>query len=118
MGTKILDSIFRTFLLIILLLSVSCEDNIVEPPDNQQFSSVLKGKVTLENQTEHSNALVYIDSLNRGVSTDSSGNYTILFIFSAFQILFLLILNFFFICLKRELGGSYEKFYTNLFIFL
>jgi len=67
------------YLIIILLLLVSCEDNIVEPPDNQQFSSVLKGKVILENQTEHSNALVYIDSLNRGVSTDSSGNYTLLF---------------------------------------
>jgi hypothetical protein len=34
----------------------------------------------IENQTEHSNALVYIDSFNRGVSTDSSGNYTLLFI--------------------------------------
>lgn len=82
MGTKISDSIFRikfSFLWIILLLSVSCEDNIVDPPDNQQFSGILKGKVILENQTEHSNALVYIDSLNRGVSTDSNGSYAILF---------------------------------------
>jgi hypothetical protein len=82
MGTKISDSILRikfSFLLIILLLLVSCEDNIVEPPGKQLFSSAIKGKVILENQTEHSNALVYIDSLNRGVSTDSSGSYTILF---------------------------------------
>jgi len=34
----------------------------------------------LENQTEHSNALIYLGgSLDRGVSSDSSGNYTIQF---------------------------------------
>ena len=43
------------------------------------FSSMISGQVTLENQEEHSNALIYLDSLDRGVSSDSSGGYTIQF---------------------------------------
>ena len=62
-----------------LLFIISCKNQITNPPEKQLYSSVLKGKVTLENQSEYSNCLVYIDSLNRGVSSDSSGNYTILF---------------------------------------
>jgi len=58
--------------------------NLINPPDDNGgdsiiYSSTLSGKVFLENQIEHSNALVYIDSLNRGISTDSSGDYTLLF---------------------------------------
>ena len=43
------------------------------------FSSTISGQITLENQEEHSNALIYLDSLDRGVSSDSSGGYTIQF---------------------------------------
>ena len=62
-----------------LLFIISCTDEITNPPEKQIYTSTITGKVKLENQTENSNCLVYIDSLNRGVSTDSSGNYTILF---------------------------------------
>jgi len=58
---------------------MSCEDNSLLPLPTQKCSSSFRGKVILQNQTEYSNALVYIDSLNRGVSTDSSGNYTFQF---------------------------------------
>lgn len=64
---------------IMLLLVISCNDTITPPLVRPKYSDVLKGKVMLENQIEYSNALVYIDNLNRGVSSDSSGNYTILF---------------------------------------
>ena len=75
---------FNTFhyvlIIITSLLALSCKDEIVSPPQEKQLcSSKLKGSVILENQTEYSNALIYIDSLNRGVSTDSSGNFTINF---------------------------------------
>ena len=71
--------------IIIVVLLLSCDDDIIpptpEPPtyDSTLYTEVLKGKVILENQTEHSNALVYLDSLNRGVGTDSSGNYSMQF---------------------------------------
>lgn len=58
---------------------MSCKDNSVLHLPIQKFSTSFSGRVILQNQTEHSNALVYIDSLNRGVSTDSSGNYTFKF---------------------------------------
>jgi hypothetical protein len=66
----------------ILLLLTNCKDEIISPPPPPEpplYTKVLKGKVILENQTENSNALVYLDSLNRGVGTDSSGNYTLIF---------------------------------------
>lgn len=63
----------------IFIMLMSCEDNSLLPLPAQKYSSSFKGKVILENQTEYSNALVYVDSLNRGVSTDSSGNYTFQF---------------------------------------
>ena len=70
------------FLFLFAILISAC--NLINPTDDNSddsiiYSSTLSGKVFLENQIEHSNALVYIDSLNRGVSTDSSGNYTLLF---------------------------------------
>jgi hypothetical protein len=74
-----LNSYHHYILYLTLALSFSCNDEIVSPPVKQEFTRELKGKVILENQTEHSNALVYLDSLNRGVSTDSSGNYTLIF---------------------------------------
>ena len=67
---------------------INCEQDfspiIVNPSDKNQpkplkYSTELKGQVYLENQTEHSNALVYIDSLNRGVGTDSTGYFCIQF---------------------------------------
>lgn len=64
----------------LILLLPNCDEEIILPPDEIPiFTQKLKGKVSLENQTEHSNALVYLDSLNRGVGTDSTGSYTIIF---------------------------------------
>ncbi len=72
--------------LIIILLLLTCKDEITSPPPPPPpppgltlYTKELKGKVILENQTENSNALVYLDSLNRGVSTDSIGDYTLQF---------------------------------------
>ncbi|OGU78472.1 MAG: hypothetical protein A2254_15120 [Ignavibacteria bacterium RIFOXYA2_FULL_35_9] len=84
MMLKHIRSIFNVLhcILIIIasLLVLSCKDKIVDPPQEKQlYSPMLRGKVIIENQTEYSNALIYIDSLNRGVSTDSSGNFTIYF---------------------------------------
>ena len=76
--------VFQMVIVIILLLS-SCKDEITSPPDkifppiDTSLTKELKGKVILENQTEHSNALVYLDSLNRGASTDSSGLFLLEF---------------------------------------
>jgi len=63
----------------ILILISSCKDNSTLPEPVKEYSSSISGKVILQNQTEHSNALVYIDGLYRGVSSDSSGNYTLQF---------------------------------------
>jgi hypothetical protein len=79
---RIKPSILKNFLLVLsagLLLGLGCKDQITNPPEKQLYTSIIKGKVTLENQAEYSNCLVYLDSLNRGVSSDSSGNYTISF---------------------------------------
>lgn len=76
------------FLFVVLMSN--CKDGIIPPPpkppipeppgyDSTLYTQELKGKVILENQNEHSNALVYLDSLNRGESTDSSGNYSLQF---------------------------------------
>ena len=62
--------------IVLISLLLGCKDNSVLPLPTQKYSSSFSGKVILQNQTEHSNALVYIDILNRGVSSDSSGNYT------------------------------------------
>ncbi|KAF0152928.1 MAG: hypothetical protein FD143_605 [Ignavibacteria bacterium] len=70
---KTTTSIF--FLIIILF---GCKDEILQSKINK-YTNVVKGDVILQNQTEHSNALVYIDGFNRGVSTDSSGNYILQF---------------------------------------
>ena len=63
----------------ILILISSCKDNSTLPEPLKEYTSSISGKVILQNQTEYSNALVYIDRLYRGVSTDSSGNYTLQF---------------------------------------
>lgn len=70
--------IYRMIIATILLLP-GCNDGIISPPEQPLFTKELTGRVILENQTEHSNALVYLDSLNRGVSTDSSGYYSLRF---------------------------------------
>lgn len=72
----------RTAIISIVLISfalMGCEDNSLLPLPTQKYSSSLSGNVILQNQTENSNALVYVDILNRGISTDSSGNYTFTF---------------------------------------
>jgi hypothetical protein len=64
----------------LLLILASCSEKGVEPPlAYPTHSTKIHGKVILENQTEHSNALIYISGINRGVSSDSSGNYTLTF---------------------------------------
>ena len=74
---------FQFIILIIILLNLNpqtgCKEEINSPPEKPSFTTELKGKVILENQTEHSNALVYLDSLNRGVATDSNGLYSVQF---------------------------------------
>lgn len=42
-------------------------------------TKTLAGQILLENQTEHSNALIYISGLDRGASSDSSGYYSFQF---------------------------------------
>lgn len=74
----LLALIYKMIIAIILLLP-GCNDGIISPPEEPLFTKELTGRVILENQTEHSNALVYLDSLNRGVSTDSSGYYSLRF---------------------------------------
>jgi len=58
----------------------NCIDEMTSPPNSPPepplYTKVLNSKVILENQTKHSNALVYFDSLDRRVGTDSSGIYS------------------------------------------
>jgi len=72
---------FNFFEIIItcLLIFTGCKEEIINPPVKDKYTTRLQGKVILQNQSEHSNALVYIDSLNRGVSTDSNGSYYFIF---------------------------------------
>lgn len=77
--------LIKKFLIVLISLTLilSCEKDFSAisskkekpPPLITIHSESLSGRVFLENQTEQSNALVYIDSLNRGVGTDSSGYY-------------------------------------------
>lgn len=63
------------YIVLICIMLMSCNNNSLLPLPTNKSSSSFRGKVILQNQTEHSNALVYVDNLNRGVSTDSGGNY-------------------------------------------
>lgn len=77
---SIFNVLYCVLIIITSLLVLGCKDKIVDPPQEKQlYSAMLRGKVILENQTEYSNTLIYIDSLYRGASTDSSGNFTIYF---------------------------------------
>lgn len=78
------------FLILFLISSflTSCEKDLsplytptpsIEPVQQPSFTSVISGRVLLENQSEHSNCLVYMDSLDMGTGTDSSGYYTLFF---------------------------------------
>jgi len=62
-------------LAVLTLISYSCNNNPVITINRPPYSNKFTGKVILQNQIENSNALIYIDNLNRGVSSDSSGNY-------------------------------------------
>ncbi|MEW6196708.1 MAG: hypothetical protein AB1521_16295 [Bacteroidota bacterium] len=67
-------------IVIIISLSMnSCQVDPTSPVEKNKYTNVITGIVVLENQEEHSNALIYLDSLNRGVCSDSNGNYKILF---------------------------------------
>lgn len=78
----------KIFIIISLLaLLIHCEKDmspiqrlpLQNPPKQPSFADWIQGRVILENQTEHSNCLVYIDSLDRGTGTDSSGFYSFQF---------------------------------------
>ena len=88
------QSIKNTMLIFaVIMLSFGCSESPTDDGDDNGngngngnggvepvlFTSTISGMVTLENQEEHSNALIYLDSLDRGVSSDSSGGYTIQF---------------------------------------
>jgi len=60
-------------------ISFNCKEKIVGPNEKSLYTTELKGNVILQNQSENSNVLVYLDSLDRGVATDSNGNYSIEF---------------------------------------
>ena len=72
-------------ILAMVLLTSGCSESPTDDDDDNggepfiPFTSTISGQVTLENQPKHSNALIYLDSLDRGVSSDSNGNYTIQF---------------------------------------
>ena len=73
---------FYIFVFILFILWLSCSEDSVSVNDTLppiKTTTLLKGQVILENQSEHSNAMVYIDSLARGTSSDSSGNFSFLF---------------------------------------
>jgi hypothetical protein len=64
------------------ILWLSCSEDSVSVNDTSptaKTTTLLKGRVVLENQAEHSNAMVYVDGLDRGTSSDSSGNFSFQF---------------------------------------
>lgn len=75
--------IFTTYYLLLILVVFSCsrDKSIISNSsvEYSKFSKVLIGYVELENQSKHSNALVYIDSLDIGASSDSLGYFTFQF---------------------------------------
>lgn len=77
----------------------------------ETFTNEIHGYVYLENQSEHSNALVYLDSLDRGVCTDSTGYYSILF--SERDSLFNGILKIFFFLVDYELDSAQVVLYKG-----
>jgi hypothetical protein len=69
--------ILCVFCLFILFYSCKNDNNPVSPKIEElpKYSKTLSGSIQLENQTEHGNALIYIDSLDIGTSSDSSGYF-------------------------------------------
>ncbi len=67
------------FASLIIALFLFCEKSVTPPPEppppEPVFTTTLTGQVLLENQGEHSNALIYLDSLNLGARSDSSGQF-------------------------------------------
>ncbi|NIT60057.1 MAG: hypothetical protein GWN00_28715, partial [Aliifodinibius sp.] len=71
-----------TTLILTLFFSCSKDENPVKPGDGPpplSYTTTLTGRVLLENQSEHSNTLIYIDSLDIGARSDSGGYFTIHF---------------------------------------
>lgn len=66
----------------VYLIFSNCSENSsgTEPePPPPDYNETLSGQVLLENQPEHSNALIYIDGLNIGARTDSGGYFKLQF---------------------------------------
>ncbi len=85
MNIPVLSPLKFLFLLIALLIYViSCDRkaDILSPTSEVKeltFSNKLTGQVFLENQIEHSNCLIFIDSLAKGLGSDSNGTFTFKF---------------------------------------
>jgi hypothetical protein len=70
--------------LLFLISATNCErrDSVLSPEKHIKeiiYSDSLTGQVFLENQAEHSNCLIFLDSLKKGLSSDSIGKFTIHF---------------------------------------
>lgn len=72
---NIISRIVVLFSIVIYMFSgISCNKTPLEVLEKE--SVILKGRVYLQNQSEHSNCLVYLDNFNIGLCTDSSGYYS------------------------------------------
>jgi len=74
--------IFLISTISVFLIFSNCSENSsgTEPePPPPDYNETLSGQVLLENQPEHSNALIYIDGLNIGARTDSGGYFKLQF---------------------------------------
>lgn len=70
--------LFRFILITLLLLwGCNCHKSPTEPTPEEQ-GNYIRGKVILENQTNHASCIVFLDSLFIGTATDSSGYFEIL----------------------------------------
>ena len=65
-GNKVKNSvcnlIIPSIITIAALFSFNCKEKIVGPNDKILYTTELKGNIILQNQSEYSNALVYLDS--------------------------------------------------------
>ena len=62
---------------LLLLRGCNCHKSPTEPTPKEQ-RNYIRGKVILENQTNHASCIVFLDSLFIGTATDSSGYFEIM----------------------------------------
>ena len=69
--------LFRFIVITLLLLwGCNCHKSPTEPTPKEQ-RNYIRGKVILENQTNHASCIVFLDSLFIGTATDTSGYFEI-----------------------------------------